>query len=218
MSNSAQTIAALEIEPLSPKKEAILLAAARLFSQKGYAAISMRVLAKEIGITPAALYHHYSDKEALYYAVLQYVFSDKAVAIEDLLKGGDAPENRLELLIVWFTELFSKDAVFTRLLHRELLDGDEGRIRLLTQEVLEAPFQEIEKLMVELAPEENARQAAISIIALILGYFELMPILQNLTGCKTGNDDILSFASDVKKLVLFGLSGKTGNTDNKGKN
>jgi len=197
-------------DPLTAKKEAILTAASRLFSLQGYAAVSMRVLANEVGTTPAALYHHYPDKEALYYAVLQYVFTDKAAAIGDLLAGNDAPDIRLERLLLWFAELFSGDEIFSKLLHRELIDGDKERIKFLTEEVIEAPFREIEKLMLQLAPELDARLSAISVIALILGHFELMPIMNNLTGSKKGDDDLPAFALHVKSLVLCGLSGKLG--------
>jgi len=200
------------VPPLSAKKEAILIAAAELFSKKGYAAISMRVLAKEIGITPAALYHHYTDKEALYYAVLQYVFTDKAIAISTLLEKADTPELQLERLIHWLAELFSTDKVFARLLHRELLDGHEARIKLLTQEVIESPFREIEKLMRRLAPDQNARLSTTSIIALLLGHFELMPVLQHLPGTCERDDHHAMLVNHAKSLMLCRLTGKPGNT------
>jgi AcrR family transcriptional regulator len=200
---------------LSAKKEAILIAAARLFSQQGYAAISMRVLAKEIGITPAALYHYFPSKEAIYYAVLEYVFNDKALAIGDLLRGNDAPEIKLERLIVWFAELISGDEVFTHLLHRELLYGEEKRIKLLTKEVIEKPFYEVEKLMQQLAPHRDAHLSAISVVSLIMGHFELMPISQNLVGHKKGHDKLSVLVEHVKTLILCGL---VGTPDDKEKN
>ena len=205
---------------LSAKKKALLIAAARLYSQKGYAAISMRMLASEVGITPAALYHHFPDKEALYSAVLDYVFTDKAAAINDLLSGSNAPEVKLERLILWLAELFSRDEVFTKLLHRELLHGEKERIKQLTQEVIETPFREIEKLMQQLAPMRDARLSAISVIALTLGHFELRPIMQNLTGQKKGEDELSTFVDHVKSLVLCGLTGQPediGKPDDKGR-
>jgi len=56
---------------LSDKKESILKAAAILFAERGFAAVSMRDLAQEIHTTPAALYHHFQDKAAIHYATLQ---------------------------------------------------------------------------------------------------------------------------------------------------
>jgi AcrR family transcriptional regulator len=195
--------------PLSAKKEAILIAAAGLFSQKGYAAVSMRVLAREIGITPAALYHHYPDKEALYCAVLQYVFADKAAAITNLVGGNEAPVIRLEKLILGLAELFSGDKILTRLLHRELLDGNEVRIKLLTDEVIASPIYEIEKLMQQLAPERDPRLSAMSIIGLILGHFELMPILQNLSR-PVKKHDLSSITAHIMAVGLCGLLGSPG--------
>jgi len=194
---------------MTAKKETILKTAARLFSQKGYAAISMRVLAREIGITPAALYHHFPDKEALYCAVLQYVFADKAAGITSLLEGDEAPVIRLEKLIYGLAELFSGDVILTRLLHRELLDGNETRIKLLTDEVIATPIHEIEKLMQQLAPERDPRLSAMSIIGLILGHFELMPILQNLSR-PVRTHDLSSITTHIMAIGLCGLLGSPG--------
>ena len=194
---------------MTAKKETILKTAARLFSQKGYAAISMRVLAREIGITPAALYHHFPDKEALYCAVLQYVFADKAAAITNLVGGDEAPVIRLEKLILGLAKLFSDDVILTRLLHRELLDGNEIRIKLLTEEVIATPIYEIEKLMQKLAPERDPRLSAMSIIGLILGHFELMPIVQNLSR-PVKRHDLSSVTAHIMAIGLCGLLGSPG--------
>lgn len=199
--------------PLTPKKEEILIVSARLFAQKGYAAVSMRELASETNMTPAALYHHYTDKEALYYAVLLYVFEDKATAITDLAKGGDNLETKLNTLILWLIKLFSRDEIFSRLLHRELLDGDSARIKLLTKEVIETPFLEVEKLIGKLVPNRNPKSLAVSAMALVLGHFQLMPILRNLTMdgvLGQTSDQELALADTVKNLVM-GLPSATTN-------
>lgn len=57
-------------EQLAKTRTAILKTATRLFLKKGYALTSTRDIAKEIGITQPALYHHFNDKEVLYLEVL----------------------------------------------------------------------------------------------------------------------------------------------------
>ena len=165
----------------------------------------MRELASETKMTPAALYHHYADKEALYYAVLLHVFTDKASAITELTKGKESSETKLKNSIIWFIQLFSRGEIFALLLHRELLDGYRARIKLLTREVIETPFLEVEKLIGKLAPNRNPKSLAISAMALILGHFQLMPILRNLTmehSIGSTVDQELALADTVKALIL----------------
>ncbi len=51
-------------------REKVLAAAARIFSERGYAGTTMREIAKETGLQAGSLYYHYSSKELLIEAVL----------------------------------------------------------------------------------------------------------------------------------------------------
>ena len=46
-------------------RERILTVAARLFSEKGFNATSIRDIANELGVTKAALYYHFTSKEEI---------------------------------------------------------------------------------------------------------------------------------------------------------
>jgi AcrR family transcriptional regulator len=64
-------------------REALVDAAAELFGTAGYAATSVDEIVAAAGVTKGALYHHFTDKEALFRAVFERVqreVSDKAVA------------------------------------------------------------------------------------------------------------------------------------------
>lgn len=52
-------------------RERIQIEAARLFVASGYHGVSMREVAEAVGVTKPALYHHYSDKESLFLAILK---------------------------------------------------------------------------------------------------------------------------------------------------
>lgn len=45
--------------------QAIFTAAKKIFAERGYDGLSMRNLAKEVGISLSVIYHHYSDKDVL---------------------------------------------------------------------------------------------------------------------------------------------------------
>ena len=52
-------------------RRAILEAAKNLFLSQGYTATSMRQIAQAVGVTPAALYNHFSGKEEIFTSLLQ---------------------------------------------------------------------------------------------------------------------------------------------------
>ena len=51
--------------PYSGTKQNIFNVSVKLFSEKGYDAVSLREIAGEVGITNAAIYNHFSSKEAI---------------------------------------------------------------------------------------------------------------------------------------------------------
>jgi TetR/AcrR family transcriptional regulator, cholesterol catabolism regulator len=51
-------------------RERVLAAAAKIFSERGYAGTTVRAVAKEVGLQAGSLYYHYRSKEELIEAVL----------------------------------------------------------------------------------------------------------------------------------------------------
>jgi TetR/AcrR family transcriptional repressor of mexJK operon len=54
----------------SPKRQAILVAAAGLFMAHGYGAVSMDTIAREAGVSKATLYAHFASKDALFATII----------------------------------------------------------------------------------------------------------------------------------------------------
>ena len=52
-------------------RQEILAVARRLFLSQGFTATPMRQIAREVGITPAAIYNHYPSKDRLFTTLLQ---------------------------------------------------------------------------------------------------------------------------------------------------
>ena len=72
-------------EPLT--RERILEAALSLVDEEGIEALSMRRLAKGLGVDPMAIYHHLSNKRALLSALIKEIFS--GMRVMDLKGTGD---------------------------------------------------------------------------------------------------------------------------------
>ncbi|MEA1890555.1 MAG: TetR/AcrR family transcriptional regulator [Pseudomonadota bacterium] len=179
----------------------ILNKAIPLFASSGYAGVSMRDIANEVGISGAALYHHYPDKQSLYVAAMEHAFTDKAAGIASALDSNGTAIDRLGRFITSFTELMANDPHFRALLQRELLDGDEERLKLLASQVFEKPFEAMTQLAKELAPDCDAHMLAVSMAGLVLFHFESAPVRQFLPGGLQGHDQPEVIAQHVIRLL-----------------
>lgn len=66
-------------------------AAQRLFARDGYAAVSMRAIAAEVGVQAGALYNYTPDKQTLLFDLMQSHLSDLLAEAPDALGDGDPP-------------------------------------------------------------------------------------------------------------------------------
>lgn len=70
-------------------------AALRLIARHGYAAVSMRQIAAEVGVQAGALYRYTPDKQSLLFDLLHSHMEELLAALADLPRSGD-PAVRLE--------------------------------------------------------------------------------------------------------------------------
>jgi len=97
-------------------KSALLKAARQLFVEKGYAETSTPEIVKLAEITRGALYHHYTDKEDLFRAVVEAEFA--AVATEIRTASTNKPASMIDALML------GGDAFLNAM-------NDSGRVRLM---------------------------------------------------------------------------------------
>src|SRR3954469_15269178 len=76
-------------------RAAILKAAVREFAREGVAGARTDAIARSAGVNKALLYYYFKDKEALYQAVLDEVFSGVRAAIQFALSEDLPPRERL---------------------------------------------------------------------------------------------------------------------------
>lgn len=77
-------------------RDAILEAAGRLLAEKGDdGAVSIRMIADAVGVTPPSIYLHFPDKDALIDAVCEQRFSEFDEALEKAAAGASDPLSAL---------------------------------------------------------------------------------------------------------------------------
>jgi len=179
----------------------ILDTAAPLFAAKGYNGVSMRALSKAVGLSAAALYHHFPDKHSLYFEVMKHLFVDKANAIAHSVKGTGTPIEQLEDFINNFALMISEDQTFRALVMWELLDGDEARLKLVAEEVLLEPFKAVYGLIGKIMPGVDHYMLTISSIWLVLSHSAAAPMCQFLPGWDASYSDPRIISDHVIQLL-----------------
>lgn len=82
---------------LSPEeRRAQIVAAARaLFAAEGIDHVSMRKIARRVGITQAAIYQHFENKEAIFFVIIEGFFGELLAALEAAVASESEPLHRL---------------------------------------------------------------------------------------------------------------------------
>ena len=182
--------------------ERIIEVAALAFAERGFAAVSMRDIALGCGYTPAALYYHFDGKLGLYRAVLRDTFLARVEPASDIVNAGGTPSERLEALMTWYGRLVTNDPVFARLLHRELLDGDEKTHEFLAQEVFGDSYRELIEFITPLVPAGDAHRTLSAVFGLVFGYYEFWPVRRFLNSNDVADDPAHLAAFVVRMLDL----------------
>ena len=88
-------------------------AALRLFARHGYAAVSMRQIAAEVGVQAGALYNYTPDKQSLLFHLMRG-HMDELIAASDAQRNAGSARDRLEAFVRFHIlfHLARPDAVF----------------------------------------------------------------------------------------------------------
>jgi TetR/AcrR family transcriptional regulator len=100
----------------------ILEAAARLFAEQGFSAVSLREIADRVGITKPSLLYHFASKDLLREEVLTELFDHWSTRLPGLLRAVTTGEGQLEALLDELTTFFRERPDRTQLVVREILD------------------------------------------------------------------------------------------------
>lgn len=111
---------------MTTTREKIETAAIRLFAERGFDGTSMRDIAKEVGVSEAALYRHISGKEALGREVFLSRYAALAADLALIIDSPQSFPDRLGQVVTLFCQRFEDDTALFRFLllsqHRFLTD------------------------------------------------------------------------------------------------
>jgi AcrR family transcriptional regulator len=190
---------------MEPTPERLRRVSAKLFAKQGLAGTSMREIARETGITQAAIYHHFPCKEDLYMDAVRTLHREKMQGLSDVVELQAPPAEKLHHLVLRMLELMEADPDFRHIYYRELMEGDEERLRELADSVFSDVFAVLRPLMTEIAPHLDPMLTLMSLSGLVLHHLEVARLIPLLPGGSEAQTRLPVLAEHITTLVLNGV-------------
>ncbi len=111
------------------RRQEILQCLAHMLETEIGARITTARLAKEVGVSEAALYRHFPSKAKMYEGLLEFVEESVFTRISMIMNEHQAAEQRCQLIIGLLLGFASKNPGICRLLMGDALIGEQDRLR-----------------------------------------------------------------------------------------
>ena len=169
-------------------RAAILKAAINEFSEHGIAGARTDAIAAAARVNKALLYYYFKDKEAIYQAVLDQVFSGLGDTVVPTLHGNLAPRQKVLNYLRAYFDYIAANPRFPRVVQGEWIRTGSDRVGQMKR-VAKNYFQPIYQKLGEVLREGIAAgefrpidpaQFIPSMVAIIVFYFSAAPVIKTL--------------------------------------
>jgi TetR/AcrR family transcriptional regulator len=123
--------------PKPSRKEQILQSLATMLEQNPGGRITTAGLAKQVGVSEAALYRHFPSKTKMYEALIEFIESTIFSRISLILAEENTTEVRCTQILTLFLTFSERNPGITRILTGDPLAGESERLRLRVAQFFE---------------------------------------------------------------------------------
>ncbi|GLY70805.1 TetR/AcrR family transcriptional regulator [Amycolatopsis taiwanensis] len=149
------------------RKRIILLQAARLFVERGYADTGIDDIGAAVGITGPAVYRHFPGKQAILLALIELSLERLREGTQAALADQDRnPQEALIALVDWFSRFSVEHQNLTLVMQAELLWLPEQDRRRLNRQMRQLR-EEWVGLLIEVRPELSDLAARIAVTSVL---------------------------------------------------
>jgi len=164
----------------------ILAAAEQIFAQRGLAGARTEGIAGAAHANKAMLYYYYGDKQGLYHAVIENLFSQLRRSIETSRPANGSPRGHLLAYVNGYFDFVSTHPNYPRIVQREVMQSGP-QLHWIVQKYFR-PFHKRLSRAIEqgIAAGEiqpvDPNNTVFSIIAITVFYFAAAPVLSKVLG------------------------------------
>jgi AcrR family transcriptional regulator len=177
--------------PPSGTRVRALATALTLFSRDGYDAVSMRAIAEELGVTKAALYHHFTSKEE----IARELVGSYLAAVDALVGWAERTHPELdELLGRWADLVRAQGLMIGKFIH-----ANQRLVRELGLTTADGPRRAVDRVAETVvpagAPAELRMQVRMALLALHTAAIAA-------EGLPMESDEVFRIARDVAATIV----------------
>lgn len=156
-------------------EEKILAVADTLFSQKGYAATSIRDIANAAEVNPALINYYYKSKENLFAIVMKHKVKQLFGSMLPVLQDDTLPlDKKTEAVVAAISRVVAEDANLPMFVFGELQKQDVSMAEVLpAREIRDSSF--VRQLMVQ-KPDANPFHYILNLFALTVVPYIILPM------------------------------------------
>jgi TetR/AcrR family transcriptional regulator len=169
-------------------RASILKAAINEFAEHGIAGARTDAIARAARVNKALLYYYFKDKEAIYQAVLDHVFSGLRDTVVPMLEGDLPPRQKVLNYLGAYFDYIAANPRFPRVVQGEWIrTGSDrvGQMKRVAQSYFRPIYQKLgEVLRAGIASGEfrpiDPMHFVPSMVAVIVFYFSAAPVIKEL--------------------------------------
>ncbi len=195
-------------------RAAILQAAVREFSEKGIAGARVDAIAQAAKVNKALVYYYFEDKEALYGAVLDHVFSGLTACISEALRKNSPPRDRIIAYAGAHFDYIAGHPLYPRIVQSELMRAGSGgatQLERIGKQYFRRIFSQVAEVLRQGISAGDFRAVdemhfITSMVAIITFYFNSAPVMRLMTGVDpTSKDQIAKRRAAVLDFIAAAL-------------
>jgi TetR/AcrR family transcriptional regulator len=115
--------------------ESILVAARKVFAEKGYSGAHVDEIAQRAGVNKATIYYQIGDKDTLYANVIHQVLGNTAQNIAGAVAEVDSPEEKLKAYINCIAANMDRNPELPPIMMREVASGGATLPRVVIEDI-----------------------------------------------------------------------------------
>ena len=185
---------------LETRKDQIIRTSEALFKEKGYSAVTMRDIAKAMGIKAASLYNHISSKQEILTHIIISLAEEFTEGMKQIRASGESSIDKLNSIVKLHVNITSNNAYGMASLNNDWMHlKDELDYYLKLRLDYEDNFRQI----IERGIEEKELQNANAEVML----FSILSTLRSLYIWIPNKDDLntSNLAADLSRVLLTGI-------------